>query len=119
MPGVATGVTLPRLMIPALPEEVPAPGASGSTSVTSQPSRWRKRAQLVPTMPAPMMRAEVNLPSRRHNVAPRPQAEAQDQQQDAEQERVGAEPPGQHDRARRRGSEQHHAPDDRQDAAEQ
>src|SRR4051794_18404500 len=101
MPGVATGVTLPRLMIPALPEEVPAPGGSGSTSVTSQPSRGRKSAQLVPTMPAPMTRAVVNSRSRRHHVAPRPQAEAQHQQQDAEQQRVGAEPPGEDDRTRR------------------
>ena len=35
MPGVAIGTTLPRLMMPALPDDVPVPGSSGSIRVTS------------------------------------------------------------------------------------
>ena len=54
MPGIATGRTALGEIEPALPKEVPNPGSRRSTMVTENPSRWRKAAELTPTMPAPM-----------------------------------------------------------------
>jgi hypothetical protein len=51
--GLLTGMQPYSAMVQALPDEVPAPGSSGSIRITSKPLRCSHRAQLRPTTPAP------------------------------------------------------------------
>jgi len=59
--GVLFGTTAPVTMPPALPNDVAVPGARGSSSVTSWPSRCRCSAQDTPTMPAPMTATRISV----------------------------------------------------------
>jgi hypothetical protein len=52
--GLFTGTQPYSAMVQALPEDVPAPGSSGSINVTAKPFFCSHNAQLQPTMPAPI-----------------------------------------------------------------
>jgi hypothetical protein len=51
-------VTEPVTIPPALPDDVPAPGADGSNIVTRCPSCARARAVAQPTIPPPIIAIE-------------------------------------------------------------
>src|SRR5215468_11550483 len=54
MPGIDIGTTEDPLRQPALPKEAPSPGAPGSSTNTRWPSRCKKLAAVMPTIPAPI-----------------------------------------------------------------
>ena len=59
MSGVSpanTGVSLVLTTMPALPNDAPEPGASGSTMETRAPVRWMWSAAQTPAMPEPTTR---------------------------------------------------------------
>jgi hypothetical protein len=63
--GLFTGTQPYSAMVQALPEEVPAPGSSGSIRVTAKPFFCSHNAQLHPTMPAPITAMRVGVLKRR------------------------------------------------------
>src|SRR6516165_10017783 len=54
VPGIDIGTTDEPLKHPALPNDVPSPGAFGSSNTTSCPLRSKKFAVVTPTIPAPI-----------------------------------------------------------------
>src|SRR5579859_1292784 len=62
VPGIDIGTTEEPLRQPAFPKEAPSPGAPGSSTNTLWPSRCRKLAAVMPTMPAPITPTVLAMP---------------------------------------------------------